>query len=88
MSNPPKSMGFMDHGTTNCGLLVMSRWDEPNRDGNEKDLRRFVKDVEHTGLNHSRIERFEGELFPDWVGELHCGDSQCQCRRYLRTKQA
>lgn len=88
MSEVTKSLGFMDHGKTNCGLLVMSRWDEPDRAGNAKDLQRFVKDVKSTGLSHSRIERFEGDLFPEWVGELHCDDLQCQCRRYLRTKQA
>ena len=69
MSDAIKSKGFMDHGKTNCGLLVM-------------------KDVKRTGLSHSRIERFEDDQFPEWVGELHCDDSQCQCRRYLRTKQA
>jgi len=88
MSDSPKSIGFMDHGKTNCGLLVMSRWDEPDRAGNAKDLRLFVTDVKRTGLSHSRIERFEGDQFPEWVGELHCDDAQCQCRRYLRTKQA
>ena len=88
MSDSPKSIGFMDHGKTNCGLLVMSRWDEPDRAGNAKDLQRFVKDVKRSGLNRSRIERFEGDQFPDWVGELHCDDKQCQCRRFLRTKQA
>ncbi|MGE7815414.1 hypothetical protein ACQKMW_18570 [Pseudomonas sivasensis] len=88
MNDAPKSMGFMNHGKTNCGLLVMSRWDEPDRDGNAKDLQRFVKDVKRTGLSHSCIERFEGDHFPEWVGELRCDDPQCQCRRYLRTQQA
>lgn len=88
MSDSPKSIGFMDHGKTNCGLLVMSRWDEPDRAGNAKDLQRFVTDIKRTGLSHSRIERFEGDQFPEWVGELHCDDAQCQCRRYIRTKQA
>ena len=84
----PKSLGWMDHGKTNCGLLVMSRWDSPERDDNAKDRQRFVRDVKRSGFNHSRIERFEGDQFPDWVGELHCDDMQCQCRRFLRTKQA
>ncbi len=88
MSEESKSMGFMDHGKTNCGLLVMSRWDSPEHDDNAKDLQRFVKDVKRTGLVHSRIERYEGDQFPEWVGELHCDDQQCQCHRYLRTNQA
>jgi hypothetical protein len=88
MNDTPKILGWMDHGKTNCGLLVMSRWDSPERNDNSQDLARFIKDVKRSGLIHSRIERYEGDQFPDWVGELHCQDPQCQCRRFLRTKQA
>ena len=88
MKDAPKSLGWMDHGKTNCGLLVMSRWDSPELDNNSKDLARFVKDVKRTGLIHSRIKRYEGDQFQNWAGELHCEDKQCQCQRFVRTKKA
>lgn len=88
MKDAPKSLGWMDHGKTNCGLLVMSRWDSPELDNNSKDVARFVKDVKRTGLIHSRIKRYEGDQFPNWAGELHCEDKQCQCQRFVRNKKA
>jgi hypothetical protein len=88
MSDNRKYLGWIDHGTTKCGRVVMSRWDQPERSDNVSDLARFVRDVHRSGFIHSRFERYWGDPFPDWAGESHCDDRDCQCRRFLRTKSA
>lgn len=79
MSDIPKHMGHMDHGSTTCGRIVMSRWDQSERQDNAKDLQRFIKDIQRSGYTHSRIERFQGDLMPDWVGQSCCDDKECKC---------
>ncbi len=80
MSSQPKYLGRMDHGKTECGRIVMSRWDRPTEPGNDADLQRFIKDIRRSGYIHSSVERHEGDPMPDWVGQSNCKDLNCRCQ--------
>jgi hypothetical protein len=88
MSDSQKYLGRMDHGVTKCRRVVMSRWDQPERSDNAADRKRFIRDVRRSGFIHTIIDRYEGDQFPEWVGESHCDDPACRCRQYLRNKTA
>lgn len=88
MSDNRKHLGRMDHGVTKCRRVVMSRWDQPEHPGNVADRNRFIRDVRRGGFTHTILDRYEGDAFPDWVGESACDDPQCHCQRYMRTKSA
>lgn len=80
MSDNQKPMGRMDHGKTECGRIVMSRWDQPQPGDNEADCQRFIKDIRRSGFIHSAVERHESDAMPDWVGQSYCEDLNCRCQ--------
>lgn len=82
MSEKLKCLGRMDNGITECGRIVMSRWDRPEESGNDQDRQRFIKDIRRSGYTHVSLDRHEGDPMPDWVGQSYCEDLNCRCQNF------
>jgi hypothetical protein len=78
-----KHLGRMDNGVTDCGLIVMSRWDQPDWDDNKEDRDRFIRELRSRGFSHKKLDRYEHDPMPQWVGESECGNDDCQCHKWI-----
>jgi len=74
-----KHMGRMDMGVTDCGLIVMAAWDD-----GPADREAFIRKLRKAGYVHRKQERYEGDPMPEWAGNSHCDNEDCQCHALYR----